>query len=131
MPKPQKREKGVVYLLHFERPYKHARHYLGWTIDLNARLARHRGETEKDGRGSRLVEVVLAAGIGVELVRTWNGDRNFERHVKGRGLAAYCPFCSVRTRNPIGGRETFRASLPTMFADAETQSTWENLEVRS
>ncbi|MBB5085041.1 putative GIY-YIG superfamily endonuclease [Nonomuraea endophytica] len=30
---------GTVYLLHFAQPYRHARHYLGWTTDLQARLA--------------------------------------------------------------------------------------------
>ena len=24
---------GIVYLLHFDRPYQHARHYTGWTGD--------------------------------------------------------------------------------------------------
>ena len=26
---------GVIYMLHFHRPYKHARHYVGWTDDLS------------------------------------------------------------------------------------------------
>lgn len=115
------REKGTVYLLHFEQPYKHARHYLGWTLDLDDRLARHRGEKEKDGRGARLVEVVIAAGISVQLARTWNGDRFFERHIKGRGLTAYCPVCTKHPRNPVGGVETFRANGGTM-----TKSTHKN-----
>ena len=33
------RRSPVVYLLHFAAPYKHARHYVGWTQDLRARLA--------------------------------------------------------------------------------------------
>ena len=65
---------GTVYLLHFERPYKHARHYLGFAEDLERRLELHRA-----GRGARLVEVVVAAGIGFQLVRTWEGDRTLER----------------------------------------------------
>ena len=28
----------VVYLIHFDAPYKHAQHYLGSAIDLEARL---------------------------------------------------------------------------------------------
>ena len=37
---------GTVYLLHFERPYKgKMRHYLGWTSDLERRLANHRQGT--------------------------------------------------------------------------------------
>jgi hypothetical protein len=99
------REKGTVYLLHFAQPYKHARHYLGWTTDLARRLARHRGEAEKDGRGSRLVEIVVASGIGFKLARAWLGDRFFERHVKGRRLSVYCPLCTRRPRNPVGGLE--------------------------
>ncbi|MDL4817376.1 hypothetical protein [Actinomadura opuntiae] len=41
---------GIVYLLHFTRPYKHAKHYTGWTSDLDARLAEHAA-----GRGARLL----------------------------------------------------------------------------
>jgi hypothetical protein len=33
---------GTVYLLHFSAPYKHARHYTGWTDDLPGRLDQHR-----------------------------------------------------------------------------------------
>jgi hypothetical protein len=61
MPSPR----GTVYLLHFERPYKHARHYLGFAEDLQRRLELHHA-----GRGARLVQVVVAAGIGFQLVRT-------------------------------------------------------------
>lgn len=80
---------GTVYLLHFERPYKHAAHYLGWTRDLEGRLAEHRA-----GRGSRLMAVVMAAGIGFELARTWAGDRKRERQLKKQGGASgCCPIC--------------------------------------
>ena len=34
---------GQVYLLHFEVPYRHAQHYLGWTEDLPTRLKDHGG----------------------------------------------------------------------------------------
>ena len=27
---------GVVYLVHFTEPYRHARHYTGWTADLDS-----------------------------------------------------------------------------------------------
>jgi predicted GIY-YIG superfamily endonuclease len=29
---------GIVYLLHFERSYRHARHYIGFTQNLGQRL---------------------------------------------------------------------------------------------
>ncbi len=60
----------AVYLLHFDKPLKHARHYLGYAADVDERLERHRA-----GNGSRLMEVVTQAGISWQLVRTWSGDR--------------------------------------------------------
>jgi len=86
---------GTVYLLHFDRPYKHARHYLGWTVDLRTRMADHAA-----GRGSRLLAVVTAAGIGWQLARTWVGDRARERQLKRQGGASrLCPCCGVRPRS--------------------------------
>ena len=31
----------MVYLLHFSKPYRYARHYLGYTANLEQRLAAH------------------------------------------------------------------------------------------
>ena len=71
---------GVVYLLHFDAPYKHARHYTGWTEDLLDRLDRH-----ANGNGARLMNVIWAARIGFILVRTCEGTRSTERAIKKRG----------------------------------------------
>ena len=80
---------GVIYLLHFTRPYRHARHYTGWTPDLAARLARHR-----QGHGARLIAVITAAGIDFQLARTTTGTRADERAIKKAGGARrYCPLC--------------------------------------
>jgi predicted GIY-YIG superfamily endonuclease len=68
---------GVVYLFHFSEPYRHARHYAGWTVDLEARLAEHQA-----GRGARLLQVIAQAGIGWTLARTWEGSRARERQLK-------------------------------------------------
>jgi predicted GIY-YIG superfamily endonuclease len=86
---------SAEYLLHFERPYRHARHYLGFAEDLERRLELHRA-----GRGARLVEVVVAAGIGFQLVRTWEGDRTLERTLKNRhnAPARLCPLCRAERR---------------------------------
>lgn len=86
---------GVVYLLHFDQAYQHARHYTGWTEDLPARLAEHAA-----GRGARLLQVVNGAGISWELARTWPGTRRRERALKRQGGASRrCPFCGVRPAN--------------------------------
>lgn len=82
---------GTVYLIHFERPYQHARHYIGWTEDLSARLQAHR-----DGCGSALMAAVTRAGIGWVVARTWEGeDRGFERrlHRRKNSRARLCPIC--------------------------------------
>jgi predicted GIY-YIG superfamily endonuclease len=74
----------LVYLIHFARPYQHARHYVGSTDNLDARLADHAA-----GRGARLMEVVTQAGIEWSCVRTWEGGRTEERrhNLKAAALA--------------------------------------------
>jgi predicted GIY-YIG superfamily endonuclease len=90
---------GVVYLLHFDRPYAHAGHYTGWTADLHQRLAEH-----ANGRGARLLAVTRAAGIGWQLARTWPGTRHTERALKRQGGASRrCPLCGIHPRTRNGG----------------------------
>lgn len=80
---------GTVYLLHFERPFGHARHYLGFTTDLERRLDDH-----AHGHGSTLMAYVSAVGIGFELVRTWSGGRDLERRLKNwHNGPKLCPVC--------------------------------------
>ena len=90
-----RRALGTVYLLHFDRPYRHARHYCGWTSDLAGRLAEHRS-----GHGARLMAVINQAGIGFSLARTWAGTRLRERQIKCQGgLSRCCPDCGARPRH--------------------------------
>jgi len=85
---------GTVYLLHFDRPYKHARHYLGWASHLDARLDHH-----ANGTGARLTAVVRDAGISWTVARTWTGSRTRERQIKRQGgLSRSCPMCGVKPR---------------------------------
>ena len=86
---------GVIYMLHFDQPYRHARHYVGWTEDLLDRLERH-----ATGHGARLVAVIWDAGIGFTAVRICEGTRTTERAIKNAGGAVrYCPACTPRPRN--------------------------------
>ena len=79
----------TVYLLHFDRRYAHAGHYIGSTHNLERRVDEHRR-----GRGARLMEVVSQAGIDFTVSRTWEGDRKKERQLKNRGGARrICPLC--------------------------------------
>ena len=85
---------GVCYLVHFSEPYRHARHYTGWTADLEARLAEHQA-----GRGARLLQVIAQAGIGWTLARTWEGSRARERQLKRQGGASRrCPICRAERK---------------------------------
>ena len=91
---------GLVYLLHLDPPYRHARHYLGWTRDLAARLEAHRA-----GQGARLMEVVKQAGGSFSLARTWPGGRDRERAIKDRHEAPkLCPECSDHPKPVRAGR---------------------------
>ena len=83
-----------VSLLHFDTPYKHARHYLGSSSHLDMRLSLH-----KNGNGVRLMEVIGDAGIGWELARLWECDSReeslaLERRLKHRHESPrLCPIC--------------------------------------
>jgi hypothetical protein len=95
-PAPWERESadpaGTCYLLCFDAPFGHARHYLGWASpgNLHRRLGHHGTEA-----GANLMWHVAKAGIGWQLVRTWPGDRHLERRLKIRGgHARLCPACS-------------------------------------
>lgn len=88
---------GVIYLLHFRTPYRHAKHYLGWTLDPAARLTTH-----SLGHGSPLVQAAMAGGDGWQLARAWLGDRHRERQLKQRGHSRYCPACRPELRLRLG-----------------------------
>ncbi len=85
----------MIYLIHFSKPIgsdkKMAQHYIGYAEgDPAARLALHRA-----GRGAKITRAAAERGIGLEIVRTWPGDRAVERRLKQRGHAAkLCPVCN-------------------------------------
>jgi predicted GIY-YIG superfamily endonuclease len=91
-------QEGVVYLIHLSRAYRHARHYLGWTQNLEHRLAEHRA-----GRGSPLLAAAVADGIELELAATWPGDRHAERrkHEMKNSPARLCPICKAQRANRV------------------------------
>ncbi len=84
---------AALYLLHFNPPLKHARHYLGFVEDhrkLDDRLTQHR-----TGRGARITAVAIENGIELMLARVWkNGSRKMERRLKNAANAPkLCPIC--------------------------------------
>lgn len=85
---------GIVYLLHFEKRiggegYKGAQHYVGWARDLERRIWHHR-----NGTGASITAHLAKNGIGFDVVKTWEADRNFERKLKNNGhFSRHCPHC--------------------------------------
>lgn len=82
--------RGTIYLIHFERPLHHARHYLGWTTSVVDRLDRHSA-----GNGSRLMAAVNQAGIPYSIARIWpRSTRDQERAMKRwHKSRLWCPIC--------------------------------------
>jgi len=97
---------ATVYLLHFEPPYRHARHYLGAVegVRLAERLAVHRA-----GRGASLTRAAIAAGCTLTLTRTWP-DASFAREAQIKrqgGLSRVCPTCrALAALNRSGKHDT-------------------------
>jgi predicted GIY-YIG superfamily endonuclease len=114
---------GTVYMLHFDQPYKHARHYVGWAADLAERLAEHAA-----GRGARLTQVVRDAGISWQLSRTWPGSRATERDIKDRrNTPAMCPVCSPHPWPGTGHRKP----AADLAARREAAAFWPVSDLRS
>jgi hypothetical protein len=90
-----------LYLLHFDPPYRHAGHYLGFTPDLQVdrRAREHMDGVEH--KASPLVLAALNAGSTIVISRRWEGpqyDRKAERAKKTRGHARLCPLCRQQIR---------------------------------
>lgn len=81
---------SAVYLIHFDSPFKHAQHYLGWAKDVEARFRLHAG-----GRGCRLLKFVNEGGIDYHIVRRWQSTtRILEfKFKKWHDNKILCPIC--------------------------------------
>lgn len=95
------RKRSVVYLLHFDVPYKHARHYVGFCTSYEGLETRF--EHHANGNGSRLLKAV---GKGFKLARLWYGSRDDERAIKNtHHTPEFCPMCNTKPRERIGLEE--------------------------
>lgn len=82
-----------LYLLHFDEPYQHARHYLGYAkrdVRAYARDVANYLEAPHE-----LVYAAQSAGIELEVVAVWEGwDRDDRDRLRaGGGLSRHCPTC--------------------------------------
>lgn len=80
---------GHIYVLHFNRPFKHAKHYIGWTEKLVDRLDAH-----EKGNGSKLMRAVKEAQIGFSVANVFVGTRDDERKMKKqKNGPRFCQLC--------------------------------------
>lgn len=86
----------MVYLIHFDTPYKHACHYIGYSQ--TPACFERRIEHHRSGCGARIMQAVTNAGIGWSVVRVWEeGDRTLERKLKNRkNSKQLCPICTQK-----------------------------------
>lgn len=91
----------MLYLLHFDKPLHHARHYLGYTRDKNTLERRIKLHANPDGSSNHsLMRALKLAGISFQLVRVWEtGDRILERKLKNRRNGPReCPVCNPKLK---------------------------------
>lgn len=80
---------GLIYVAHFEPAYRHARHYIGWTVDPDGRWGTH-----LSGHGSPLIRAAVAAGCAITFHVVAHGTRSDERRLhRERHAARHCPVC--------------------------------------
>lgn len=103
-----RQEGGYVYLLHFDEPLHHAKHYIGWTKDLCQRMREH-----EKGLGARILDYIRSQGKGWVLARVWSGvSKNWERKLKNLKKATYyCPICNPRMKEFLWRGDVCRSGV--------------------
>ncbi len=107
----------MLYLLHFDPPYRHAKHYLGYTEDLANRFSLH-----LRGRGSPLVKAAVNSGSTIVLVRIWPHDGNAEQEIKRvvGSRARLCPLCNPSAKSQMSMYRSILVSFSTVEALRES-----------
>ena len=103
----------MLYLLHFDPPYRHAGHYLGYTEDVPKRFALH-----VKGKGSPLVKAAVNNGSRIVLVRLWAEDGNAEQEIK-RSVGSRARLCPLCNPNAKGVMRSYKSVL-VYFNTVET-----------
>jgi hypothetical protein len=121
----------TVYLLHFEEPIGNpstphgmAQHYIGWSPEPAARIARH-----ASGDGAKIIRYVMEAGIGFVVAQTWEGGPDLEKRLKRRHDAPrVCPVCieerrEQRERDELLAQMDWERELAEAMQRAEAKVT--------
>ena len=97
---PRANVRAWVYVVRLRRPLCHARHYVGWAVDLEARVRQH-----LTGRGSALLNAANAYGVRWDVVhaipcRSRREAQRLERHIKRQHVTRWCPVEQRRRGRP-------------------------------
>ena len=84
-----------LYVIHFDRPYKHAKHYTGIAIDVEKRMKEHSG-----GYGAKLMKAIKENNIGFRYniigeYPDYSSAKSEEKRLKTKVKQPkkYCPIC--------------------------------------
>lgn len=85
-----------LFLLHFNEPYQHARHYLGYAVGTGRGAKYAKAICKGTALGPH--ELVMAAqwsGIEMEVAEVWVGEgRTLQRRMRSNGsLSRFCRIC--------------------------------------
>jgi predicted GIY-YIG superfamily endonuclease len=113
---------GTIYLVHFSaRTRQGHQHYLGWSEDVERRIAQHRS-----GGGAGETRRAVAEGLKLTVSQTWKGTPGLETRLKEwhRGLrksfAHMCPLCPGEAALPTAlAHELGEPSLRIRWADPD------------
>lgn len=86
----------MLYLLHFDPPFRHARHYLGFSEGDSAGQVSVRVNRHIAGNGAKLTKHAVESGCELIHVLTMPGGRNEERRIKkSHNVPRLCPLCKA------------------------------------
>lgn len=84
----------MVYLLHFDRPVKHARHLI--TVAHSSFGAIGRRVSYEQLADEPLVRAARAAGVTLTIARVWDGGEARARQLRHTGGSTrMCPVCGL------------------------------------
>ena len=101
-----KKPRAWVYVIRLRRPLCHARHYVGWTVNLPRRVRQH-----LTGQGSHLLNAANAYGIRWDVVQaipcaSRKEAQQLEQHIKRGHARRWCP---VERREAGASSVSYRA----------------------
>lgn len=83
---------GYIYLICFDKKLHHAKHYIGWTENIDNRLDNH-----KNGNGACILKALNKKNIDYKIVKIWKGTRYHERKMKlWKNSKILCPLCTPK-----------------------------------